>query len=321
MNFEMVTVRVGENSIDFAVHKDILFSVSRYFRRAWDRSFLGVRERIITLRDVSEGTFRTFLAWCYAQSLPGTTYADVLVPSEQYEATEIGVSGKSSVAKRRTAKRIFDEYVAGRSPYLRKMSPDEVDRRFDNNPSWHATYQEVVKSLIRLYIFANKYSIDQLRDDVMSTYMGYCITYGLYPDPDDVEAIELAYMNLPANATLSRYFVLSTIYFWSPAKHTLESRKLEGLHKRFILDVMVAQAQRGQPPNKSETKANKTVPQLARHGLKNSCVFHEHLAITEEACRCRLANSKFVFDVLLDGCAKEAEKNISMASRQRFGHG
>ncbi|KAH7074885.1 hypothetical protein BKA63DRAFT_533897 [Paraphoma chrysanthemicola] len=138
--------------------------------------------------------------------------------------------------------------------------------------------------------------------------MGYCITYGLYPDPDDADAIHLAYANLPVSATLSRFFVLSTIYFWSPAKHTIESGKLNGLHKRFILDVMVAQAQRGQPPNKNETKTNKTVPQLARHGLKNSCVFHEHLNVTEAECRCRLANSKFVFDALLNGCVKEAEK-------------
>jgi hypothetical protein len=229
-----------------------------------------------------------------------------------------GALGRSSIVKRGAVKRVFDEYVSGRSPYLRKMSADEVDRRFDNNPSWHATYQEVVKSLIRLYIFANKYSIDQLRDDVMSTYMGYCITYGLYPDPDDADAIQLAYANLPASATLSRFFVLSTIYFWSPAKHTIESGKLNGLHKRFILDVMVAQAQRGQPPNKNETKMNKTVPQLARHGLKNSCVFHEHLNVTEEECRCRLANSKFVFDALLNGCVKEAEKTVSTGTRQRL---
>ncbi|KAH7087856.1 hypothetical protein FB567DRAFT_443038 [Paraphoma chrysanthemicola] len=147
--------------------------------------------------------------------------------------------------------------------------------------------------------------------------MGYCITYGLYPDPDDADAIQLAYANLPASATLSRFFVLSTIYFWSPAKHTIESGKLNGLHKRFILDVMVAQAQRGQPPNKNETKTNKTVPQLARHGLKNSCVFHEHLNVTEEECRCRLANSKFVFDALLNGCVKEADNALSMGSRQR----
>ncbi|KAF2024932.1 hypothetical protein EK21DRAFT_77713 [Setomelanomma holmii] len=150
--------------------------------------------------------------------------------------------------------------------------------------------------------------------------MGYCITYGLYPDPDDMDVINLAYLNLPESATLSRYFVTSTIYFWSPTKQTLESRKLEGLHKKFILDVMVAQAQRSQPPNKSETKASKLVPQLARHGLKNSCVFHEHLLTTEEDCRCRLANSKFIFEAILDGCAKDAEGNLSRASRSRFGH-
>ena len=311
MSSDIVIVRVGDASVDFSVHKDILFSVSRFFHRAWDRSFLGVKERIITLRDVSEATFRIFLTWCYAQCLPGTNYQDVLASDKALSPSE----------KRSRAKRMFDDYVSGKSPYLRKWAPDEVDKRFHNNPTWHATYQEVVKSLVRLYIFAHKYSIDQLRDDVMSTYMGYCVSYGLYPDPDDVDIIELAYANLPTTSLLSRYFVLSTVYFWTPIKATLESGKLERLHRRFVLDVMTTQAQRGQPPNKGESSATKLVPNLARYGLKNSCVFHEHLSTSEQDCRYRMATSKFIFDGMLDACVKEAELSLSKASRSRSGGG
>ncbi|KAF2823786.1 hypothetical protein CC86DRAFT_384336 [Ophiobolus disseminans] len=305
MASDIVIVRVGDASVDFSVHKDILFSVSRFFHRAWDRSFLGVKERIITLRDVSEATFRIFLTWCYSQCLPGTNYGDVL-------AADNAVS--SNVKKPRN-KRLFDEYVSGKSPYLRKMAQEEVDKRFHNNPAWHATYQEVVESLVRLYLFAQKYSIDQLQDDVMSTYMGYCVSYGLYPDPDDVDIIELAYANLPATSPLSRYFVLSTVYFWTPVRATLESGKLGRLHKRFILDVMTAQAQRGQPPNKGENSATKLVPNLARYGLENSCTFHEHKSTSEQDCRCRMTNSKFIFDSLLDACVKEAQLKVSKATR------
>lgn len=218
-------------------------------------------------------------------------------------------------------KRAFDEYVSGKSPYLRKLAPEDVDTQFHNNPAWHATYQEVVKSLVRLYIFAHKYSIDQLRDDVMSTYMGYCVSYGLYPDADDSEIIELAYANLPANSGLSRFLVLSTLYFWTPTKYTLESGKLERLPRRFILDVMTAQAQKGQPPNKGESSATKLVPRLARYGLHNSCIFHEHPNSTEQDCRCRIADSKFMFDAMLDACLKQAEITLSKAPRQRLGSG
>ncbi|OAL02627.1 hypothetical protein IQ06DRAFT_217567, partial [Phaeosphaeriaceae sp. SRC1lsM3a] len=141
----------------------------------------------------------------------------------------------------------------------------------------------------------------------MSTYIGYCISHGLYPDPDDVEVIDLAYSKLPATAMLPRYLVLSTVYFWIPHKLTLESGKLERLHPGFTLDVMTAQAQRTQPPEEGQTDATKTVPQLAKYGLRNSCVFHEHQVIGREQCRSRLTHNKFIFDGLLDACVKEAE--------------
>jgi hypothetical protein len=311
MGTDIVIVRVGEGMVDFSVHKDILFAVSRYFHRAWDRSFLGVKERIVMLRDVSEATFRIFLTWSYSQCLPGSAHGDVLVPS----------TSTTSAAQTRTSKRMFDEYVSGKSPYLRKLAPEDVDKRYHNNPAWHATYQEVVKVLVRLYIFAHKYSIDQLRDDVMSTYMGYCVSYGLYPDADDVEIIELAYKNLPPTSSLSRFFVLTTVYFWTPLKTTLESGKLDRLNRRFIQDVMTAQAQRSQPPNKGESTSTKLVPSLARYGLTNSCVFHEHARTTEQDCRSRMAESKFIFDSLLDACAKEARVTLSKAHRHHMAGG
>jgi hypothetical protein len=307
-------VRVGKPSVEILVYKDLVCSVSSYFRGAIGRSFLGVKEGTITLRDVSETTFRTFLAWCHAQCLPSSVPDVLLAPSDHFkDKAEIRnvVSTKNLVMRGRPKKRIFDEYISGKSPVLRTLGADEVDKSFHGNASWQAQYQEVVKALVRLYIFADRYCIPQLRDDVMSTYIGYCISYGLYPDPDDVEVIDLAYSKLPATATLSRYFVLSTIYFWTPAKLTLESGKLERLHPGFTLDVMTAQAQRGQPPEEGETDASKTVPHLAKYGLRNSCVFHEHKTIEEGYCRHRLAHNKFIFDGLLDACVREAEGILS----------
>jgi hypothetical protein len=310
MSFDTVVVRVGKPSVDILVYKDLVCSVSSYFRGAIGRSFLGVKEGTVTLRDVSETTFRTFLAWCHSQCLPNSVPDALLAPSDHPKVkavTENAGNSRRMAIRGRPRKPIFDEYVSGKSPVLRTLGAEEVDKRFHKNPSWQSQYQEVVKALVRLYIFADRYCIPQLRDDVMSTYIGYCISYGLYPDPDDVEIIDLAYSKLPATAMLSRYFVLSTIYFWSPAKLTLESGKLERLHPGFTLDVMTAQAQRGQPPQKDETEATKIVPHLAKYGLANSCVFHEHQNMDEVHCRHRLAHKKFIFDGLLAACVREAE--------------
>jgi hypothetical protein len=315
MSFETVLVRVGKPSVDILVYRELICSVSSYFRGAIDRSFLGVKEGTITLRDVSEATFRTFLAWCHSQCLPSSTPDGLLVShnhrKEDNKKPGNPVLPKTHESRGRPRKRIFDEYVSGKSPLLRAIGAEELDRLYLGNPTWQATYQETVKALVRLYIFADRYCIPQLRDDVMSTYIGYCISYGLYPDADDVEIIDIAYSKLPSTALLPRYLVLSTIYFWAPAKLTLESRKLERLHPGFTLDVMTAQAQRGQPPEDGEIDAAEIVPQLAKSGLRNSCVFHEHQTVGREQCRHRLAHSKFIFDGLLDACVKEAEAIIS----------
>lgn len=317
MNFETVLVRVGKPSVDIVTYRELICSVSTFFRHAIDRSFLGVKEGTITLRDVSEATFRTFLAWCHAQCLPSSS-PDGLLVSAKHRSKNAKLPGPSEESKTLTGrgrphKRVFDEYVPGKSPLLRVIGPEELDKHFHSNSAWQGTYQEVVKALVRLYIFADRYNIPQLRDDVMSTYIGYCISHGLYPDPDDVEVIDLAYSKLPATAMLPRYLVLSTVYFWTPQKLTLETGKLERLHPGFTLDVMTAQAQRTQPPEEGQTDATKTVPQLAKYGLRNSCVFHEHQVIGREQCRSRLTHNKFIFDGLLDACVKEAEAITSKA--------
>jgi hypothetical protein len=318
MNSDTVLVRVGRPSVDILVYRHLICSVSTFFSGAIDRSFLGVKEGTITLRDVGEATFRTFLVWLHSQCLPSSTPEAVLgfsnSPKLNTKTTVDAVKTKLLTGRGRPRRRIFDEYVSGKSPVLRAIGPEELDRRFHKDPTWQATYQETIKALVRLYIFADRYNIPQLRDDVMSAYIGYCISYGLYPDPDDVEVIDLAYSKLPATSLLSRYLVLSTIYFWTPVKLTLESGKLELLHPGFTLDVMTAQAQRGQPPEEGETDATKTVPQLAKYGLRNSCVFHEHQALDENQCRHRLTHSKFIFDGLLDACVKEAETIVSKMS-------
>jgi hypothetical protein len=326
MGFETVLVRVGKPSVDILVYRDLVCSVSSFFRGSIDRSFLGVKEGTITLRDVSEATFRTFLAWCHSQCLPGSTPNGLLVSpnylKDHQDANDKVVNTKSLAingngngnGNGRSRTRMFDEYVSGKSPLLRSIGAEQLEALFHGNPAWQATYQEVVKALVRLYIFADRYNVPQLRDDVMSTYIGYCISHGLYPDPDDVEVIDLAYTKLPATALLSRYLVLSTIYFWTPIKLTLESGKLERLHSGFTLDVMTAQAQRGQPPEEGETESTKVVPQLAKYGLKNSCIFHEHQTRSGESCRHRLAHSKFIFDGLLEACVKEAKSILSKAT-------
>jgi hypothetical protein len=75
MSYEVVTIRVGkpEVSIDFQVYRDLLISVSAYFRGAFAGGFKEAVDGVIPLTDVSEGTFRVFLQWAHAQMFsPGS---------------------------------------------------------------------------------------------------------------------------------------------------------------------------------------------------------------------------------------------------------
>jgi hypothetical protein len=65
MSFDIVTIRVDDPAVDIPVFKDLICSVTPYFAGAFDNDFRESRERLISLPDVSESTFRTFLAWAH----------------------------------------------------------------------------------------------------------------------------------------------------------------------------------------------------------------------------------------------------------------
>jgi hypothetical protein len=75
MSFDIVTIRVGDPEIatDISVYRELLSAASPYFRAAFDGRFKEARERLLTLNDVSEQTFRLFLTSLHVRdSLPAT---------------------------------------------------------------------------------------------------------------------------------------------------------------------------------------------------------------------------------------------------------
>jgi hypothetical protein len=69
MSFDLVTVRVGspDKAVDIPVYRELLSSVSPYFRDAFEGGFKEAAAGIIPLTDVTEATFRIFLQWAHAQ--------------------------------------------------------------------------------------------------------------------------------------------------------------------------------------------------------------------------------------------------------------
>jgi hypothetical protein len=65
----IVTVRIGQpnTTVDVPVQRELISSVSLYFRSAFDGAFRETTEGVIPLTDVTEETFQIFLKWAHAQ--------------------------------------------------------------------------------------------------------------------------------------------------------------------------------------------------------------------------------------------------------------
>jgi hypothetical protein len=80
---------------------------------------------------------------------------------------------------------------------------------------WINNYRATVVSYLRRYIFADKYNIHQLRDDIMAAVIAQVRAWNWWPDPDK-ELIQFAYANLPKSSKFLRFLVLSAVYLWLP---------------------------------------------------------------------------------------------------------
>jgi hypothetical protein len=78
---DSVIIRVGGPShvVEILVNCDLICSVSPYFRSAFQGKFQEATDRVISLPDVTEETFRIFLQW--ARSQEHDSGVDVLVPT------------------------------------------------------------------------------------------------------------------------------------------------------------------------------------------------------------------------------------------------
>ncbi|KAH7386826.1 hypothetical protein DE146DRAFT_184076 [Phaeosphaeria sp. MPI-PUGE-AT-0046c] len=64
---ELVIVYIGEDAVQFQVYRELVMSVSPFFRGAFKGDFKEATDHIIPLRDTWEATIQIFLQWADAQ--------------------------------------------------------------------------------------------------------------------------------------------------------------------------------------------------------------------------------------------------------------
>ncbi|KAF2866632.1 hypothetical protein BDV95DRAFT_611683 [Massariosphaeria phaeospora] len=172
---------------------------------------------------------------------------------------------------------------------------DKMKEMYYDKDAWVSGFNSLMMECTKLYIFADKYSIPQLRDDITSALVGHSHGWGWWPDPD-IDIIELVYNNLPSSSGLIRLLVLFTAYSWSSSPNVIAWKdRFRGFHPEYLLDVLFAQAQLLE----NEIHGEGGIPY---DGMLNSCVVHEHLELGEEECRERLAKHSYIFASLLSAC-------------------
>jgi hypothetical protein len=315
-------VNVGEPAIAIPVNKDIICSAAPYFNNYFNGPFMEGGSKTMSLPDVAEGSFRIFLRWAYArvtaQERLGSPPRDMCQktdvnnnsdkPTQSMRETTTNSRSNSSRASG-GRKRLWwekpcpagydgfdlnDSHCCAR--YRDKsLSHDEPDARLSKDT---AEIDSILFPLLELYIFADKYSVHQLRDDILTALFYNMIDWEAAPavSPD---ITNLAYDKLPPSSPFLRYLVHSQAYFGRVSE--LDRPAIDGLrdhHPDYIFDLMMAQSLR--IDNYNDDK--KGIAFHDRVGMANSCVFHEHLVFCMADCRKRMRDGDHIFLDLINGC-------------------
>jgi len=306
MSLDIVTVRVDDPPVDVPVYKSLISHVAPYFRGAFDHAFQEADEGVICLSDVSESTFRIFLSWMHAQLLEGRTTSLDFGPDLSSISPSHSEKGFVDVSHGRSNSSLFD--INGDQKIMH-YDASEVKRLYYENPDWLAWYEATLNSLLLLYIFADKYSVHQLRDDIMSAMLGHVLAWNFWPEITHTNAINMAYEHLPCTAQFSRFLTLSVAYLWDGADDNASRKALAELPPSFLVDVTIAQAR-----IIARVESVESISDALEEDIPNSCTFHEHIVRDEVQCRQRLVNGAHVFASIINTCSKEAEKTLAVRS-------
>ncbi|KAI4708477.1 hypothetical protein J4E89_006533 [Alternaria sp. Ai002NY15] len=190
----------------------------------------------------------------------------------------------------------------------------EMEGLCHKNSEWINRYGLSVLSFLRLYVFADKYDVPQLRDDVLTALVAQSVAWSWWPDIER-ELIESACANLPPSSKFIRLLVLSTAYCWLFEPGTCSAtrvRALREMNEDFAFDSMAVQNER-----LKKTQSSEGMPAWLWQALPNSCTLHEHLARDAAKCRLRIRDQPYIFTGLVEMCVQDA---VSMAKESDEKH-
>ncbi|KAF9695042.1 hypothetical protein EKO04_006998 [Ascochyta lentis] len=319
MSLDIVQVHIEDTSI--LVYKDLLTSVSPYFQKAFDGSFKEAQERSITLEGVSEQTFRTFLHWVHVQSLQYDTssaaldFNALLTPDE---ATKLGtsVNNNATAIEETNSGNVENDESDTKSEASSKdvahgtLAFDEetfytcceTADLFYANMIWTDNVDRFYLCMAKLFTFADKYSVPQLRDDILTALVGQCWRWNLWPNHES-DLVHVAYSNMPASSKFAKFLACSiacVALTTSKGDAVVKMQSLRNLNPDLAFEVSLVYA------GLAQKHKNYSISVDISDILLSSCPYHDHSLISKEQCRKRIADRPHIFTAILDACAKDA---------------
>ncbi|KAH0014703.1 hypothetical protein KCU78_g8534, partial [Aureobasidium melanogenum] len=315
-NTHMVTIEVGIEKEHFVVHQSFLCAKSQYFFKALSGSFQEGITRFIQLPDVSPIIFRIFVAWIYHDTLSYIS-SDTKTIDEDFESlklTEKDLEQKPmlhSEPQNRLSNKESDSEdsddnmtrsstgttMPRASGHDRSSTPGSTNKpllpravpyKEDDPTTWNCDV------LIRLYVFADRFDIRQLRADSLDALVNINDDRADIQDPLYVRYI---YQNTPAKSKLREYTIHYTAY-----NHNFTPKEVhewETCPKEFLVAVMVLNSRRlpyKQCSDCYEEAAEYWYEEDSMSGVpskeadlppyeRDMCYYHEHLDEDErDAC-------------------------------------
>lgn len=253
----IVTVLVGPEKKPFYVYKEILCFYSKYFQNAFDGSFREADDRELVLDDIDVQTFRHVAQWLQNRGNIDETNAEAVVESLQMAT--------SSVNRIPTS-----------------QGPNSNERSESALPGLQYTFDSA-DVLLNLYVFADRYDIRHLRNDVMDVWRRDEINMELFGGTELPSHVFLrAIQSTPSRSKLYQYLLKR--YAMSFNWHTAAGRAyLRGiwdqLPSEFTLEFFCEQSR--------AVKASKRPLYKDFYGW---CFYHEHEGKDESTiCATRIA--------------------------------
>lgn len=219
MNLDVVTIR-PENK-DIVVCRALLSAVSPYFKKAFSGPFTEAKDRAISLPDVSERTFRAFLQWLQTHNTMqhvciAALDANTIIPPDKIGSPATGDTERNNadVDNDNTNER------SDRGDTMTDAPSDAVAATFDEegfheiskdleNPAFQRSMRQFNLNMAQLFVFANRYLVSQLRDDIMTAHLGQCRKWRWWPDDLEIDLVRLVDSELPMKSKFTKFLACS----------------------------------------------------------------------------------------------------------------